>query len=150
MFKYLIVAVLLLSLIGQAQADDLITVKSTQTVHATLERLQKIVSDDGFFIVARVLHSEAAKGAGLTLRPTELMIFGKPQSGTPVMVCDQRAGIDLPLRALAWEDGSKQVWLAMVDPHALKQRYAVGSDCDSVIETMTSAVRKFLAGATAP
>lgn len=150
MLKFLAVAAVLLGFVGQARADDLITVKSALPVHATLDRLQKIVSDDGFFIVARVPHSEAAKGAGLTLRPTELMIFGKPQSGTPVMVCDQRAGIDLPLRALAWEDASKQVWLAMVDPHALKQRYALSADCDGAIEAMTGAVRKYLAAATAP
>lgn len=150
MFRILAVAVLSLGFVGQALADDLITVKSGLPVTATLDRLQNIVKDDGFFIVARVPHSEAAKGAGLTLRPTELMIFGKPQSGTPIMVCDQRAGIDLPLRALAWEDASKQVWLAMVDPHALKQRYSLGAACDSAIEAMTGTVRGYLAAATTP
>ena len=78
------------------------------------------------------------------------MVFGKPQSGTPLMVCDQRAGIDLPLHALAWEDGTKQVWLAMVDPHVLKQRYSLGAECDGVLDWMTTAVRAFLANATAP
>ena len=150
MFKFVAVPALSLGLVGQARADDLIAVKSALPVHATLDRLQKIVTDDGFFIVARVPHSEAAKGAGLTLRPTELMIFGKPQSGTPVMVCDQRAGMDLPLRALAWEDASKQVRLAMVDPHALTQRYALGAECAGAIEAMTGAVRTYLSAATAP
>ncbi len=61
--------------------------KSARPVKEILDRLQKLVTDEGFFIVGRVPHSDAAKGAGLTLRPTELMIFGKPQSDTPVMVC---------------------------------------------------------------
>lgn len=150
MLKYILGAVLLVMCTGYARADDLIAVKSPQHVRETLDRLQKIVTADGFFIVARVPHSEAAKGAGLTLRPTELMIFGKPESGTPLMVCNQRSGIDLPLRALAWEDASMQVWLAMVDPHALKQRYALGAECDGVIEKMTATVQKFLKEATTP
>jgi len=150
MLKYIAAAMLLVTFVRAAHAEDLIAVKSQRSVPETLDRLQKIVKDNGFFIVGRVPHSEAAKGAGLTLRPTELLIFGKPQSGTPLMVCDQRVGIDLPLRALAWEDANKQVWLAMVDPHVLKQRYSLGAECDGVIDQMTTAVRKFVADATAP
>lgn len=95
MLKVLITALVFVTLGANARADDLIAVKSTRPVKETLDRLQKLVTDDGFFVVGRVPHSEAAKDAGLTLRPTELMIFGKPQSGTPIMVCNQRAGIDL-------------------------------------------------------
>ena len=141
---------LALGLVTLARADDLIAVKSGASVPQTLDRLQKIVSDAGFIIVARVPHSEAAKGAGLTLRPTELMIFGKPQSGTPIMVCNQRAAIDLPLHALAWQDETGQVWLGMNDPKALKQRYSLGVACDPVVAMMDTTVRKFLADATAP
>ena len=150
MLRFLLAVCLVLGVGTQARADDLIAVKSAMPVKATLDRLQKLVSDDGFFIVARVPHSDAAKGAGLTLLPTELMIFGKPQSGTPVMVCNQRAGIDLPLRALSWQDQSGQVWLAMLDPQVLKQRYALGAECDAVLKTMGTVVRKFLSDATAP
>lgn len=150
MLRFILTVCLVLGVGAQARADDLIAVKSTMPVKATLDRLQKLVSDDGFFIVARVPHSDAAKGAGLTLLPTELMIFGKPQSGTPIMVCNQRAGIDLPLRALAWQDQGGQVWLAMIDPQALKQRYALGAECDPALKTMDTAVRKFLHDATTP
>lgn len=135
---------------ADAGAEDLISVKSGRPVKETLDRLQTLVTADGFSIVGRVPHSEAAKRVGLALRPTELMIFGKPQSGTPVMVCDQRAGIDLPLRAIAWEDEAGQVWLAMIDPLALKERYGLGPTCDGVISNMRVAVRKFLAEATSP
>ncbi len=108
MLKLMISALMLFAVGTHARADDLITVKSAKPVKETLDRLQKLVSDEGFIIVGRVPHSDAAKGAGLTLRPTELMIFGEPQSGTPLMVCDQRAGIDVPLRALAWQDQAGQ------------------------------------------
>lgn len=150
MLKFMIPALMFLSLGAQARADNLITVKSGKPVKGTLDRLEKLATDAGFSIVGRVAHSEAAKGAGLMLRPTELIIFGRPQSGTPLMVCDQRAGIDLPLRALAWQDESGQVWLGMVDPQALKQRYGLGPACDGVVADMGLALRKFLAEATSP
>ena len=152
MRKTLLMICLMLGVAAQtpAQAEELIAVKSSVPVPATLDKLQKLVAADGFFIVARVPHSEAAKGAGLSLRPTELMVFGKPQSGTPIMVCNQRAGIDLPLRALAWQDESGQVWLGMVDPQVLKQRYALGAECDAALKTMDAAVRKYLNATTAP
>ena len=150
MFKITIAACMAVMFGGAAIADDLIAVKSGKSVPQTLDRLQKLVTDDGFFVVGRVPHSEAAKGAGLTLRPTELMIFGKPQSGTPSMVCNQRAAIDLPLHAIAWQDEGGQVWLGMNDPNALKQRYALTAACDPSIAAMDKAVRKFLADATAP
>ena len=150
MLRIILAACLAVMFGGTALADDLIAVKSGKSVSQTLDRLQKLVTDDGFFIVARVPHSEAAKGAGLTLRPTELMIFGKPQSGTPIMVCNQRAAIDLPLRAVAWQDESGQVWLGMNDPKALKQRYTLPAACDPTIATMDKVVGKFLADATAP
>ena len=150
MRKYLMATVLSLGFGTQGHAAELIEMKSSVAVSATLDRLQKIVSADGFVIVARVPHSEAAKGAGLELRPTELMIFGKPKSGTPIMVCNQRAGIDLPLRALAWQDAAGQVWLGMVDPSVLKQRYALGTECDATLKNMDTAIRNYLSAATAP
>ena len=150
MFRITIAACMAVMFGGAAIADDLIAVKSGKSVPQTLDRLQKLVTDDGFSVVGRVPHSEAAKGAGLTLRPTELMIFGKPQSGTPIMVCNQRAAIDLPLHAIAWQDEGGQVWLGMNDPKALKQRYALTAACDPNIAAMDKAVRKFLADATAP
>jgi uncharacterized protein (DUF302 family) len=151
MLRYLLAACLMLAVSTQARAaDDLIAVKSAMPVKETLDRLQKLVTDDGFFVVARVPHSDAAKGAGLALLPTELMIFGKPQSGTPIMVCNQRSGFDLPLRALSWQDQSGQTWLAVLDPQVLKRRYSLGAECDAALKTMDIVVRKFLSDATKP
>ena len=137
--------------LGAARAEavkpsggQMLAVKSPHPVKDTLDRLQKYVTEHGFFVVARVPHSEAAKGAGLELRPTELMIFGEPKSGTPIMQCNQRAGIDLPLKALAWQDADGQVWVGMTDPQALKQRYELGADCDKPIAALGTTVQDIL------
>ena len=127
--KALLVASALLLSIQVARADDLLMAKSSHPVAETLDRVEAAAKSDGFFIVARVDHAGAAEGVGLKLRPTALLIFGKPQGGTPLMQCDQRAGIDLPLKALARQDESGQVWLGMVDPAVLRSRYGLGAAC---------------------
>jgi uncharacterized protein (DUF302 family) len=145
----LLAAIALLASVQIARADDLLMAKSAHPVMETLDRVEAAAKAAGFFIVARVDHSGAAEGAGLKLRPTALLIFGKPQGGTPLMVCDQRAGIDLPLKALAWQDEAGQVWLGMVDPAVLKARYGLGAACDGPIAAMQGVVRGLLhAGAS--
>jgi len=134
--KAMLVASSLLLSIQVARADDLLMAKSNHPVMETLDRVEAAAKSAGFFIVARVDHAGAAEGVGLKLRPTALLIFGKPQGGTPLMQCDQRAGIDLPLKALAWQDESGQVWLGMVDPAVLKSRYGLGAVCDAPIAAM--------------
>lgn len=145
----MLAAIALLASVQIARADDLLMAKSAHPVMETLDRVEAAAKAAGFFIVARVDHSGAAEGAGLKLRPTALLIFGKPQGGTPLMVCDQRAGIDLPLKALAWQDEAGQVWLGMVDPAVLKARYGFGAACDGPIAAMQGVVRGLLhAGAS--
>jgi len=131
-----------------AQADELIATKSTHTVMETLDRVEAAAKAAGFSIVARVDHSGAAEAVGLKLRPTALLIFGKPQGGTPLMQCDQRVGIDLPLKALAWQEESGQVWLGMADPAVLKVRYGLGAACDAPISATQGVVHKLLESAT--
>lgn len=142
--KAVLAALVLLAATQTARAEDLLMVKSAHTVMETLDRVEAAAKTAGFFIVARVDHSGAAEGVGLKLRPTALLIFGKPQGGTPLMVCDQRTGIDLPLKALAWQDEAGQVWLGMADPAVLKTRYGLGPACDAPIAAMTGAVRGLL------
>ncbi len=142
--KALLAASALLASMQIARADDLLTAKSSHPVMETLDRVEAAAKSAGFFIVARVDHAGAAQGVGLTLRPTALLIFGKPQGGTPLMQCDQRAGIDLPLKALAWQDETGQVWLGMMDPAMLKSRYGLGAACDAPIAAMQGVVRGLL------
>ena len=147
--KTLVAAAILLASVQVARADDLIMAKSPHPVMETLDRVETAAKSAGFFIVARVDHAGAAEGAGLKLRPTTLLIFGKPQGGTPLMQCDQRVGIDLPLKALAWQDEAGQVWLGMMDPAVLKARYGLGAECDAPIAAMQGVVKGLLgAGAS--
>jgi uncharacterized protein (DUF302 family) len=106
-------------------ADGLVSVKSPYSTKETMDRLEALVKQRGLNVFARIDHSAGAAKVGQTLRPTELLIFGNPQGGTPFMLCAQSVGIDLPLKALAWEDANGQSWLGYNDPEYLAQRHVV-------------------------
>jgi uncharacterized protein (DUF302 family) len=106
-----------------AAADGLVAVKSASPPKATLDKFEAIAKERGLMVFARIDHAAGAAKVGKTLRPTELLIFGNPQGGTPMMECAQSAGIDLPLKALAWEDAQGQSWLGYNDPAWLAKRH---------------------------
>lgn len=108
-------------------ADGLIQVKSPYSAAETMSRFEKLAKERGLVVFARIDHAAGAAKIGKTLRPTEVIIFGNPQGGTPFMECAQTAGIDLPLKALVWEDESKQVWLGYNDPAFLGQRHSAAT-----------------------
>jgi uncharacterized protein (DUF302 family) len=112
-------------------ADGLVAVKSPHNAKDTMNRLEEVVKQRGLTVFARIDHAAGAAKVGKTLRPTELLIFGNPQGGTPFMECAQSAGIDLPLKALVWEDEAAQVWLGYNDPAFLAQRHGVAA-CPAV------------------
>src|SRR6202166_2416668 len=95
--------------------DGLITVASSFSVRETVDRLVSFATSHGLVVFARIDHADGAAKVGLPLRPTELVIFGHPKGGTPLMQDRQTAGIDLPLKALAWEDADGKVWLSCTD-----------------------------------
>ena len=119
-------------------ADGLIAVKSPHSAKDTMDKLEGIVKQRGLNVFARIDHAAGAIKIGKTLRPTELLIFGNPQGGTPLMECAQSAGIDLPLKALVWEDASAQVWLGYNDPAFLAQRQGA-ANCP-VVENLRKAL----------
>lgn len=121
-------------------ADGLVAVKSPYSAKDTMNRLEEIVKQRGITVFARIDHAAGAAKIGKTLRPTELLIFGNPQGGTPFMECAQTVGIDLPLKVLVWEDAAFQVWLGYNDPAFLAQRHGV-AQCP-IVENL----RKALAG----
>ncbi len=125
-FRRTIAALTFLSapLIASA-ADGLITVASPHSVKVTMDRLETIVKERGLNVFARVDHAGGASKVGKTLRPTELLIFGNPQGGTPFLECAQSVGIDLPLKALVWEDAAAKVWLGYNDTAFLAARHEV-------------------------
>jgi uncharacterized protein (DUF302 family) len=125
---------------GAGAADGLVAVKSAHAPKATLDRFEAAAKERGLMVFARIDHAAGAQRVGKTLRATELLIFGNPQGGTPLMECAQSAGIDLPLKALAWEDAQGQSWLGYNDPAWLAQRH--GAAACPVVENL----RKALAG----
>ncbi len=124
-------------------ADGLISAKSPYPVGQTLDRLESGATQRGLKVFARIDHAAGAASVGKTLRPTELLIFGNPQGGTPLMECAQSVGIDLPLKALAWQDERGQVWLGYSDPAYLATRHGITS-CPAVAQ-----IGKALAGLVA-
>ncbi|MDH5538228.1 MAG: DUF302 domain-containing protein [Rhizobacter sp.] len=106
-------------------ADGLIAVKSPHAAKDTMNRLEDIVKQRGLNVFARIDHAAGGAKIGKTLRPTEVLVFGNPQGGTPFMECAQSVGIDLPLKALVWEDAAGQIWLGYDDPAYLAQRHGV-------------------------
>ena len=125
-------------------ADGMIEIKSANNVKETINKLEATAKGRGLIIFARIDHAAGAQKIGKTLRPTELIIFGNPQGGTPLMECAQSAGIDLPLKALAWEDATGQTWLGYNDPQYLATRHGA-RECAPVV----AGLRKALAGLAA-
>jgi uncharacterized protein (DUF302 family) len=112
-------------------AAGLIAVKSSVTAKETLNRVEEIVKQRNLKVFARIDHAAGAQSIGKTLRATELLIFGSPQGGTPMMECAQSSGIDLPLKMLAWEDSAGQTWLGYNDPMFIATRHKADS-CPAV------------------
>jgi uncharacterized protein (DUF302 family) len=100
-------------------------------------------------VFIRINHEQGARKIGQELRPTELIIFGNPQVGTPLMQCAQSVGIDLPQKALIWQDAQGQVWLSYNDPHYLVARHQI-TGCDEVIKKVAKALGNFANSATRP
>lgn len=120
--------------------DGFKTLSSPHGAKETMDRLESIVKEKGLTVFARVDHAAGATAVGMNLRPTELLIFGNARGGTPLMLADQRIGIDLPLKALVHQDEAGKVWLSYVDLHWLAQRYALGAAVSANVETLGKAL----------
>ena len=108
--------------------SGLIHLESKHSVDETLQRLETLLREKNVQVFALVDHSGEAAKAGLTLRPTKLLIFGNPKGGTPLMQAAPTVAIDLPLKALIWEDASGKVRLTYNDPAYLQQRHDVPAE----------------------
>ena len=129
-------------------ADGLVQTQSPVSVQETMDRLEQLVETRDLTVFARIDHAAGAAKVGQTLRPTQLLIFGNPRGGTPFMQCAQSIGIDLPLKALVWEDDEGQVWIGYNDPAFIAQRHGV-PDCP-VVEKLTGALQRLTTDAVAP
>ena len=147
--RNLLIAVLLVffSVASVYAGNGLITIKSAHSVKKTVDRLESVLKEKGMTVFTRINHTDGAKKIGLKLRLTELLIFGNPKVGTPLMQCSQSAAIDLPQKALVSEDQDGQVWLTYNDPTYLANRHDING-CDEVIKKIEKALRNFSHAAT--
>jgi uncharacterized protein (DUF302 family) len=126
--------------------DGLVTIASKHTVRETIDRVEKALKAKDVTVFARIDHAAGAASVAMPLRPTELLIFGSPRGGTPLMQAVQTVGIDLPLKILGWQDAGGQVWLTYTDPIWFAQRHHLGAATDAnvgalkrLLETLTQA-----------
>jgi uncharacterized protein (DUF302 family) len=131
-------------------AEGLTTVASSFGPRETMDRLEAEVEAKGMTVFARIDHAAGAAQAGLALGPTELLIFGSAKAGTPLMQSNQAIGIDLPLKALVWQDASGRTWLSCNDPAWLAKRHGIGAACQPVVAAMAAALGAVAAKAAAP
>jgi uncharacterized protein (DUF302 family) len=129
--------------------DGLIVCVSKFGPKETMDRLASAVTTRGMSIVACIDHAAAAATIGMELRPTEVLVFGNPRAGTPLMQAVQTIGIDLPLKALVWRDESGKAWLAYNDPRWLAQRHSVDAGLDRALQAMADALTVVAREATA-
>ena len=130
-------------------ADGLITTKSSRGPKETMEKLVAEIEGKGLTVFARVDHAAGAKAAGMELRPTELVIFGNAKGGTPLMQANQTVGIDLPLKALVWQDASGDTWLSYNDPAWIAQRHGLGNQVEAPVKAMSAMLGAVTKTATA-
>jgi uncharacterized protein (DUF302 family) len=116
--------------------QGLVQIPSRYSVDETLQRLELAFATHGLQVFACVDHSGEADKVGMKMRPTKLLIFGSPKAGTPLMVAVPTLAIDLPLKALVWEDEAGKVWLTYNSPEYLRERHGVPSE---LINNLTGA-----------
>ena len=146
--RYALVLLVLLSLGARAESG-LVNVASAFSVEETADRFASAAESAGLKIFARIDHAAGAAKVGQTLRPTQLIIFGSPNVGTALMTSDQRIGIDLPLKALAWQDAEGEVWLSYNSPDHLFGRFSI-ENREPVKQKIGGALATFAQAATQP
>ena len=150
MQKILFTITALFFLASMAYADNgLINVKSSHDTKTTADRLENTLKQKGMTVFARIDHAAGAQKVGQKLRPTELVVFGNPKVGTPLMQCRQSTAIDLPQKALIYEDEEGQVWLSYNNPNYLVERHGI-EGCAEVVKKIEKALSNFSKAATMP
>jgi len=142
MATFVVAGVLLAAPAASAGPDGMIMMKSEHDVATTIDRLESALEAKGLTIFKRVDHAANAAGVDLDLRPTQVLIFGNPKLGTPLMRANRTVAIDLPQKALAYADAEGQVWLAYNDPRYLAERHDIPPD-HPIVEKIAGALKAF-------
>lgn len=132
----------------QASDGPLVVKESPHSVAATMDKLAAALQAKGLKPALRIDHAAAAKAAGLEMAPAQVMLFGNPKLGTPLMQADPRIAIDLPMRVVSWQDKAGKVWIGYADPATLKARYGIAGK-DEAFKTMAGALKSFTDSAIA-
>jgi uncharacterized protein (DUF302 family) len=128
--------------------DGMTTIQSGSGPKDTMNLLEAEVKAKGLTIFARIDHAAGAAEAGLSLRPTELLVFGNAKGGTPLMQSIQTIGIDLPLKALVWQDAAGTTWLSYNDPGWLAQRHGLGDEAAATVNMLAAVLGAVAKAAT--
>ena len=152
MFKVVLAVLSAALLAAPAYAKDkekLVSVASAHSSKTTMDKLESLVQSRGLKVFARIDHAAGAQSIGEKLRPTELLIFGHPKGGTPLLQCSQSYGIDLPLHVLVWEDASGKSWLTYKDLPKLGHPHPE-AHCDAALKKLTGALEGLVGEAAKP
>ena len=150
LYKTILLSIVTISLNTEAHAGHAIgtiDIKSNYAVSETIDRLESALKKKGMTIFKRISHSEGARKVDMTLRDAELLIFGNPKAGTPLMQCQLTVAIDLPQKALAYKDEDGQVWLSYNDPAFIANRHHI-TGCDASVKKISKALETFSRAAT--
>jgi len=131
-------------------ADGLITIESCYGPEETMNRFEAEVRARGMTVFAHIDHAAGAAAVGLPLRPTELLVFGNAKTGTPLLQSAQMLGIDLPLKALVWQDASGTAWLSYNDPAFLARRHGLDGADNTTVTAMAAALEAIACKVTTP
>jgi uncharacterized protein (DUF302 family) len=130
-------------------AQGLITIPSHYSVKDTIDRLEASLKSKNITVFARIDHSGGAAEVGMVLRPTQLLIFGHPRGGTPLMQSEQTTGIDLPLKVLAWQDQDGKVWLSYNDVSWVAARHRLGAGSEPAVRALATTIASLSSAAAA-
>lgn len=145
--KTLILLILLVIAMPSFAQDHLISTQSAFSVNETADRFESLIKGKGLTFFSRIDHAANAKGVDLELNPTQLILFGNPKVGTLLMQCQATIAIDLPQKALIWQDDAGKVWLAYNNPEYLKERHSL-QGCDAVIDKVSGLLKALALGAS--
>ena len=150
MLRFLFASLLVISTsLPLFAAEGLIDVKSSYDVTQTADRLETILHEKGMTVFNRIKHSESAQAVGVELKDTELIIFGNPKVGSPLMLCQQTVAIDLPQKTLIWEDANGTVRITYNDPGYLQKRHDIQA-CDALLAKVSKALSGITRAAASP
>jgi uncharacterized protein (DUF302 family) len=142
-----VIFIMLFTAFPALSADGMVNIKSAFSVQTTADRMANILNEKGMVIFNRIKHSESAAKVGIEIRETQLLIFGNPKAGGPLMKCKQSIALDLPQKAFIWKAHDNQVWISYNDPKYLVKRHDV-TGCEKVISKIGNILKSIVKSAS--